>query len=267
MTSTAPNRDEQLKRDIAELKERLDSTRGFIEELKHSIYEYNRKNVQVVRRPKAGSSLCDLIMKVKEPVPLKIRQKAGMIANEIRSCLDGLASSLAVHNGADTKHVFFPIAETEANFHDRIKKLKYKISESHRNIIASLKPWKNENWLLWAMHEADINRKHVRLGACSSATKRTTVGPIVMGGNDIRVGQLAIGDEIVGSNISYASTGRTLDESGELLLMTNVSNDFKIKNKFSIVYSGLDVVNEKDVIDALSDFVDESEDILVIFEP
>lgn len=96
-----------------------------------------------------------------EPLPAMINAETGAVINSIRSSLDLLASALATRNGfADSRKIQFPVCESLAN----LQKLKIKeLSATDLATIASLRPYKGGDDMLYALHELDNTRKHRRL--------------------------------------------------------------------------------------------------------
>ena len=100
-------------------------------------------------------------------VPVSIRSSVGMIANELRAILDGLACVLAFRNSHNVNGTYFPITKDAAIFdHSVLKKLK-NVSASDVEKIRKLKPWANGHPILFPLHEADRVRKHQRLLSCA----------------------------------------------------------------------------------------------------
>lgn len=112
-----------------------------------------------------------------KPLPKSVAIKAGSILHELRATLDSLACTLAVRNGRTPKQVYFAVCEDEPEFvtrglNDKLKKL----SDEHRAEMARLKPWRDGNPLLHALHHADLTRKHQRLITVNTDTGRLAIG-------------------------------------------------------------------------------------------
>jgi hypothetical protein len=115
--------------------------------------------------PETGQKLIKL-SDVK-PIPAIINAEVGSIINSLRSSLDVLVSILAARNGClGSRDTEFPICPSEDKFfHGKNagrKKIK-QLSQTDQDIIKSLKPWKNGNGHLYALHMLDNTRKHRRL--------------------------------------------------------------------------------------------------------
>jgi hypothetical protein len=108
-----------------------------------------------------------LVAEENAPLPLAFQVEAGAYINAVRSSLDILASTLAQrHCQVLIDQAYFPVVASQqvwisGNYkgHKLIKALPNK----EREIIESLKPYKGGNDLLYALHNLDIVRKHVRL--------------------------------------------------------------------------------------------------------
>lgn len=99
-----------------------------------------------------------------KPIPTALRSHAGMIMNEARACLDGLACLLAARNGkANSRDTYFPVSRSEDIFRtDGMKKIK-SLSSADQKVIIDLRPYRGGDNRLWFLHEADRVRKHTRL--------------------------------------------------------------------------------------------------------
>jgi hypothetical protein len=103
------------------------------------------------------------------PVPAIINAEAGSIINSIRTSLDLLASALAARNGnAGSRHVYFPVCTTPAQFlKDGKGKIKL-LSPADQTVIETFQPYNVRDGLLSALHQLDIMRKHRRRLAVQS---------------------------------------------------------------------------------------------------
>jgi hypothetical protein len=130
-------------------------------------------------RPETGQKLIKL-SDVK-PIPAIINAEVGAIINSLRSSLDVLVSILARRNGHPTSRgTEFPVCASEDKFfcgpNAGRKKIK-RLSEADQEIIKSLKPWKNGNGHLYALHELDNTRKHRRLVKVARVPTMTRLWP------------------------------------------------------------------------------------------
>lgn len=166
--------------DLAELHERAQYCREGIATLKGDIVTWAAASISYRTRPSIVVDLRELHLfaTLLAPVPIRLRINAGMIANELRSCLDALACQLAIRNGKTTAGVYFPISKSEEIFEDDGRQKIKKLAQQDQATIANLKPWGGGNLFLSLLHEADRIRKHIKLIA-SGAGGGMMVGNVV----------------------------------------------------------------------------------------
>lgn len=152
-----------------------------------------------------------VVVAEKEPFPLTFQVEAGAYINAIRSSLDILAATLADrHCKTLIDEAYFPVASSESIFlsgngykgHKFIKALPAK----ERGIIEALKPYKGGNASLYALHQLDVVRKHVRLlavevqprifvvsgwGRATDAFTPVSTGSVRTGPDETTIGLLA----------------------------------------------------------------------------
>ena len=255
-----------MQNDLNEITERLKVARSQIGQLKPDVDAFLKENVQV-RRAIGGNASVTLQAKLSSAVPTDVRSRAGMIANEIRSCLDGLACVLAVRNGKTTSGVYFPVCESKQRFDDEgLKKIK-KLSAGDQVKISNLQPHKNGNRLLWGLHRADVTRKHVRLVASTVASSRVTLGtgttpPIAIEGpaagiriTDSVVGGFYVKDTILNTFEEINSDAWVSIAKGKLTAMP-------IRPQFNITYAEPNDLVGLEIISALESFCSEVEKIV-----
>jgi hypothetical protein len=100
----------------------------------------------------------------KELLPIAV--EAGAYINAIRSSLDILAMMLVRRHGLaiPENRVYFPIADNEEAFSKKGgAPLLQQLPAEDRAKLLSLKPYREGNAALWALHHLDIVRKHRRL--------------------------------------------------------------------------------------------------------
>ncbi|ESW92917.1 hypothetical protein NKL07_21785 [Mesorhizobium sp. C280B] len=151
---------------MTEIHERLDFCGLEIERFAREVMAYANHGFKsrMADFPSSPSPVKHIYATMVKPIPIALRCRAGMIANEIRACLDALACVLAARNGQDTKGVYFPVKENAAEFaKDGRNKIK-KLSGIDQGVIASVQPYQPGNsGILYLLHEADIFRKHIKL--------------------------------------------------------------------------------------------------------
>lgn len=180
---------------IAELLERLTFALHQNHELAKDTIDWLDEAV-VVRLDTSQEPWHVVSVKWTQPVPIGLRMRAGQIINDVRSCLDNLASSLAVLNGKSTVGVFFPIAKDAISHADEGPRALKKLASSDRNRLMALDCHGDANPCLRAFHDMDRRRKHVSLGVQNPSNNgigtRNGAVKIAMG---VPSGPLVIGEE------------------------------------------------------------------------
>jgi hypothetical protein len=154
----------RMARDLIEIHERLQLAHAELERLGPPSQAYLNTAVENQTVHNADGSQTRRCRLTNPVVPTAIRSKIGTIVNEMRACLDALACVLAGRNQQPPKNVYFPISKSEEIFRkDGIGNKIAKLSQTDRDIIESLRPWRGGNHLLFGLHSLDILRKHQRL--------------------------------------------------------------------------------------------------------
>ena len=83
---------------LTEIRERLQFATDELASLRGAIGSFISASVEVWNDGSFGG-IFTVKARLARPLPTSIRSKAGMIANEVRSCLDNLACRLAERNG------------------------------------------------------------------------------------------------------------------------------------------------------------------------
>ena len=165
-----------------ELHERVAHCRGEIEALSKSIETWAERAITYCEYPYPHAAIAEVKAysisgrQHAEP-PIGLRSATGMIANELRACLDGLACTLADRHSGGHAGTYFPISKTQAIFEDDGRKKMKRLSPSDQVTIAALKPYGGGDSNLFGLHELDRNRKHIRLG------RTATHGGVALGGD------------------------------------------------------------------------------------
>lgn len=85
----------------------------------------------------------------------------GDAVHNLRAALDLLAVEAVGRNGGNTKNVYFPFADSAANFDDMIKRRNFhRASPDDQAAIRQLQPYTGGNQLLRSLHDLDIQDKH-----------------------------------------------------------------------------------------------------------
>ncbi|NCP11359.1 MAG: hypothetical protein GW859_05285 [Sphingomonadales bacterium] len=237
--------------DLQELRERLNWARAEAERLPAEIEHYATSKIiwKFETRNDAPGFL--LTATCKSDIPVAIRARAGTTVNEIRSCLDGLASVLAERNQRTANGVSFPISKTESQFLEKRSQEKIrKLSDDDKLAIAALKPYavdsKGEpgNVLLWGLHSADVRRKHQRLLVAAQNNK-------MMFGNGYIDEMRFLGNTVKLGRNEIATTGPLFSSS--------------VYFPADITYAEPDVLRGRSVVKTLHEFADLVDSIILIF--
>ena len=94
-------------------------------------------------------------------IPPSISLLIGDAVHGLRSALDLLAGDLARMNNRSANGVYFPIADQEANLNRAIDSKNFKkTGDAAVRHLKSLKPWRDGNPLLRALHDLNNQDKH-----------------------------------------------------------------------------------------------------------
>ncbi|MBZ9882944.1 hypothetical protein LB535_11325 [Mesorhizobium sp. CA10] len=151
--------------DLNETKERIQWCRNRSTILAAEIDAFIRSGAyQISHEVDPISGDATLYIELAKEPPRSLIIESGLIIHELRASLDALACVLAVRNGKGTKNVYFPVSRDLAVFEDDGLKRKLRnLSQADRDVIAGLKPYADGNPMLFALHSADLLRKHQRL--------------------------------------------------------------------------------------------------------
>jgi hypothetical protein len=94
-------------------------------------------------------------------IPIELIMSAGDAIHNLRSALDHLAWQLSHwENWKPTERCAFPVGNSLADYNHKKAKAVEGMSSEAKNAIDLLKPYKNGNDLLYAIHRLDIVDKH-----------------------------------------------------------------------------------------------------------
>lgn len=236
---------------LVEILARLNWARSEIQALQKEIEIWSDDNIETHLVPSTLQGFRTIIIETREIVPIGIRARSGVIANEIRSCLDSLASALAQRNGKEK--AYFPVADKESAFTSD-KRLRYRLKkfrEEDKNALLACRPFaigldgEPGNLLLYGLHHTDVKRKHHRLAGKAGKSAMTIVegfiGEIRWIGGKARI------------------PGRTA--------VAEISNDSDVRLRFELIlqYAEPDVLRGLPLIETLNEFVDVSEAVVRTF--
>jgi len=155
-----------------ESKLKLERAQELIDELDAVVRRYAQEVGGYIKKEYDG---IHTVIKVgmTQPLPKKVALIAGDAIHNIRSSLDFLAVEcvrLAGH--PDEKKVYFAFGENETKFRQQFKEKKLRLC--HPEIAKYLEhevcAHKDQNPLLWALHQSDISDKHGKINPVFQAT-------------------------------------------------------------------------------------------------
>jgi len=182
---------------LNEILDRLNWARTEIQALEREIEFWIDSSIRVFAASDVRPGFNAIMMEAKEVLPIGIRARSGTITNEIRSCLDSLASALAERNGRE--QAYFPVAEHESAFKadKRLRERLRKFRDEDREALLAHRPFaigddkQPGNLLLYGLHHADIKRKHHRLVAKAAQPNMTFnegyIGELFWIGGKVRI--------------------------------------------------------------------------------
>ena len=123
----------------------------------------------------------------RDPIPGDVEGAAGDAVHNLRVSLDQLACCLAALNGFPrSRSTYFPFGNDRHHFEssgvqDKVRRL----SQEAKDLIATEKPYRGGNDLLWSLHALDLMDKHRQLVPTQSTGSGvvfsgTTSGPMTL---------------------------------------------------------------------------------------
>lgn len=259
-----------MKLDCLELFERADAAQHEIDDLKVRVDEFVKDAVRIeVNQSRASrfgqQTLSELWLTQTKPVPVALRAKAGMIANELRAILDGLATCLAIRNGGSARSAYFPISRSEEIFANDGRRKISSWRPEDVTILELLRPFKGGNDLLFALHEADRTRKHQRLGSCLAGATRFDIPGVIAAEGDI---ELSV-ENVVLNGVRHGgiklNTRSGLTEVGVPRLVGTVPSSLPYSVKTDIAYADPPELAGKPIVPTLRAFADLTRSVVGMF--
>ncbi|AVJ33033.1 hypothetical protein CLM74_09745 [Stenotrophomonas sp. MYb57] len=97
-------------------------------------------------------------------MPDSLNEALGDAVHNLRASLDLLAVEVVRLNGGTSKGVYFPFADAAHNLEEVIRSRKWHLADPEDvDIVRELRPYKGGNQLLRALHDLDIQDKHLSL--------------------------------------------------------------------------------------------------------
>lgn len=240
--------------DLDEIIERLNWARSEIIKLRVDLQSwYDNSIVLSSQADVENPHLIQLLAHYTTPIPLSCRARSGTIVNELRSLLDGLASSLAVRNKKTPNGVYFPISANESDFDSdaRLRAKIRKLSDVDQLAIMATRPFAEArdgspgNVLIYGLHQADIRRKHHKLVANNIGS---SVGVVH--------GEIGL----------MFSAPKPLAGSPEVMAWISSDSVAEISFSPTFEYSEPDVLRGLEVTETLDKFADEVSSIIEVFQ-
>jgi len=154
----------QLRPDLLEAQAAIDWPIEWLPDLTQRLNAWLERSITIEKRDAGENAEFDPIVAVEtELLPLAFNVEVGAYINTIRSSLDMLAMSLMRRYDVPIKEsqVSFPIAKDKAEFEK--SELLRGLPDEPRGLMEAIRPYKEGNNLLFALHRLDILRKHRRL--------------------------------------------------------------------------------------------------------
>ena len=240
-----------MTENLDEILERLSWARSETNTVASDLETWTDEKCRAYGTPHVIPGFNAIIFEAQEAIPIGVRARSGTIANEIRSCLDALATELAKRNNKE--EAYFPVAREESAFEtvkglrDRLKKFR----NADREAIMAFRPFGTGkdglpgNPILYGLHHADIKRKHHKLVA-KAASPRMSFNEGHIGEMHTYSGQLRI-------------PGKT--EIGRISLNSSAW----IRFDPIVQYSEPDMLRGRPLVETLNEFADVAESIVSAF--
>ncbi|MGA3304358.1 MAG: hypothetical protein ABSC72_13900 [Methylovirgula sp.] len=153
-----------MRPDLLEAQAAIDWPIEWLPDLTQRLNAWLERSITIEKRDAGENAEFDPIVAVEtELLPLAFNVEVGAYINTIRSSLDMLAMSLMRRYDVPIKEsqVSFPIAKDKAEFEK--SELLRGLPDEPRGLMEAIRPYKEGNNLLFALHRLDILRKHRRL--------------------------------------------------------------------------------------------------------
>lgn len=207
-----------------------------------------------------------LYLRAQKDFPFLLRVKAKHIAHELRSILDALACTLALHNDYDEEGVYFPISQTADKFERALRKC-VKFTEQQRTKLAQLELYNGGHPNLYILHDIDRLDKHRAKLLPYSAGNQVVVGgrsyPIMNAGKPVILRNCTFDGVSVKSLTIYHKSARPKSRS-LILEVQGATGD--VRPFFDVYYSGPASAAGMPVIETLNGFNATVKDVLDRFE-
>lgn len=248
--------------DLIEIHERIEFVRSEIERFNRECWRFFLGAVKVTNDVDGGSYR--VLATLREPIPVRLKSTAGMLTNELRSCLDSLACVLAIRNQCqNVRNVQFPIYAHKKYLDDDKRGRLADLKAADRKKILDLEPYAEGNPLLFGLHEADRTRKHQRLLVSAGQSAGASVE-----GMHFLPGTTMVGCVIDGAPVDQLHiTGESIQEVGQTALIAwGSGRPASVHPTFTLGYAEPEVLIGYTVPYALNAFSDLVQEIVGKFD-
>lgn len=239
-----------MPHDLTEIDQRIEFSEDQSSSLAKEIKSFLDEHLEITHRDKPGE-VYDVYGIISAAIPTSLKSKAGLIAHELRACLDSLACVLAIRNGAKkVREVSFPIFKTKQHFDDCAMKRIKLLSDQDQQKIVDLMPFGGGHPYLWKLHEADRTRKHQKLAASAVGNDANIANLLVIQGPQKFCIKGIVFEDVAVDNFTCGGSDALISDVGTAyLLASNVPFDLDFNLAFGFTYlepedvAGLDVSN------------------------
>jgi hypothetical protein len=209
----------------------------------------------------------DKVWRVEVPrqPPARWAAIVGDAVHNLRASLDLLVNQLVVANGRNpTDRTALPIGSTAENYETNAARITKGVSDTAKDMLAALKPYKGGNDALWRLHRLDITDKHRLLLAVGAAHRNIILPSPAMG--DAPAGLLSIAltptdrQFPLKDRVEIFRVAKAAREEGD-----EAYDDLKFTVQIALDEPG--VVEGEAVIPVLLDLADAVKHLLAVFDP
>jgi hypothetical protein len=179
-------------------RQKLERAEYHIEQIAKAIEEYSKLNPQhSIEKSVDGYQVVEIYRTVAPPrhLPLVV----GDAIHNLRTALDAAAAAAVRAGGGNDRSVYFPFCDQPEYLEEMIKKRNFHRARPEAvELVRKLRPYKNGNILLRAVHDMDIEDKHTGILLQISYINTPGIG---IGMADDKIGLLGGGSTILSENL------------------------------------------------------------------
>lgn len=131
------------------------------EELRAEIESYLGRKPMVAAISISEQRVYALTVLWREEMPLMLAAIAGDAIHNLRGALDIMANDVVALGGAVPDGVYFPFARSAEDLEEMIRRRFRRASDDAKELIRALQPYPGGNAMLRALHDLDIQDKHL----------------------------------------------------------------------------------------------------------